>query len=96
LGNREPAGGSGRWLGRDRFIDREDALKAVADLLDDDSPVRVLVVHGVSGMGKSTLLAHVARGQAGGYRAVAVDVDPVVRAMADPAGCGGRGSGAAA
>ncbi|MXM68004.1 hypothetical protein GR925_32370 [Streptomyces sp. HUCO-GS316] len=42
------------------FTDRASALKAARHLLHGDGPTRVLVFTGVSGTGKSTLLAHIA------------------------------------
>ena len=48
--------GVGGSLGE--FTDRREALAAVEALMAPDSPVRVLVVHGVAGQGKSALLRH--------------------------------------
>ncbi|MGW1895089.1 tetratricopeptide repeat protein [Streptomyces sp. NPDC002004] len=62
------------------FTDRREALAAVARLSGAKSPLRVLVVQGVSGTGKSTLLRHVLRNSGRGFRPVRLDVLDVVLA----------------
>ncbi|HET9657031.1 MAG TPA: hypothetical protein VFP72_16890, partial [Kineosporiaceae bacterium] len=81
---RRPAGGGRTGGGPGELIGRQEALDAVEGLLAADSLVRVLVVHGAAGMGKSALVAHVAGGDLGGYRPVVVDIDPVVRGLTEP------------
>jgi hypothetical protein len=60
------------------FTDREEALAAVAGLLDPGSRQRVLVVHGAPGLGKSALLAHVWRNGDRRWRRVLTDVEDLV------------------
>ena len=45
----------------ERFVGRERELKFFDDLLVDDPPVNVVLVHGPGGIGKSTLLREVSR-----------------------------------
>jgi hypothetical protein len=58
----------------DRFVGRAFELDAADDLLRDDTPSRVLHVHGPGGIGKSALLRAVARrGGDQGYLVVPLD-----------------------
>jgi tetratricopeptide (TPR) repeat protein len=61
------------------FIDREDALAAVAELLARDSH-RILSISGVSGMGKSYFLAHVRDQRNYRHKRVLVDVENLLAA----------------
>nr|BBJ47668.1 hypothetical protein SAVMC3_02970 [Streptomyces avermitilis] len=62
------------------FTDRREALAAVERLTGESSPLRVLVVQGVSGTGKSTLLRYVLHHGRRGLRTVRLDVLDVVLA----------------
>lgn len=57
-----------------RFVGREQELAIFADVLDADTPSRVLFIHGPGGIGKSALLRAGARlAERCGYRAVHID-----------------------
>ncbi|MFF6895980.1 hypothetical protein ACFY8Z_35870 [Streptomyces microflavus] len=64
------------------FTDRKTALRAVNTLLRGDGPGRVLLLTGLSGMGKSTVLAHVRTHPQSGWRYAVVDAEALVSGMA--------------
>ncbi|WP_322756455.1 tetratricopeptide repeat protein [Frankia sp. Cas3] len=60
------------------FTDRDEALDAVEELLAVDGRARLLVVSGVTGQGKTRLLARAAELHADRYRRVGIDLQTLV------------------
>src|SRR3954447_4873195 len=82
---------------RRTFVGRDDELSRFGEALDGRSPRRVFLVHGVGGIGKSTLLGEFrARALAAGRAAVLVDgrdVDPSPDAVRAAVARAASGSG---
>ncbi|WP_286247453.1 tetratricopeptide repeat protein [Streptomyces graminofaciens] len=64
------------------FTDRRAALSAVRALAEADSGPRVLLLTGLPGMGKSTLLAYVSSRPPRGWACAVVDAEALVSGMA--------------
>jgi hypothetical protein len=68
-----------------RFVGRSEELARLDELLEDSSPVSVLLLHGPAGVGKSALLRELARhAGAGGMEVVTVearDLAPLAEAL---------------